>query len=389
MIARRPPDGRHSIRTELLLSLAILAVAALAFAVAAVELMAGQASTARGAVYLVVLVAADVLVFVVFAAAQVERAVIRPLRATVDAAEAIAGGALERRVPPGASVEFANLSASVNRMTDHLLEERAHLVRAEKLASVGRLAAGVAHEIGNPLGAINGYTHLLRRGAADDRARAALDGLQREADRIDRIVRGLLDYGREHPRADTRVDVNDTVRAVHELLATQGVLRRVGVSMELAAPALPVRADRHDLEQVFVNLFLNAVDAMDGGGEIVVRTGALPRARAADGGARRAGDSPDTRVPRAPSGRVSRWLAGTEARDVVKIVVADSGPGVAADMAERIFDPFVTTKDPGRGTGLGLAIVARIVENFGGTVWVEPSRAGGAAFHLLLPLDPA
>ncbi|HEU4988735.1 MAG TPA: HAMP domain-containing sensor histidine kinase, partial [Gemmatimonadaceae bacterium] len=94
-------------------------------------------------------------------------------------------------------------------------------------------------------------------------------------------------------------------------------------------------------------------------------------------------------VPRAPSGRVSRWLAGTEARDVVKIVVADSGPGVAADMAERIFDPFVTTKDPGRGTGLGLAIVARIVENFGGTVWVGPSRAGGAAFHLLLPLDPA
>lgn len=386
-----PPDrsrpNPHSIRTELLLSLAVLAVAAMAFAVAIVELMAGGPEAEHNTVYLVVLVAADVFVFVVFAAAQMERAVIRPLKATVAAAEAIADGDLERRVPAGNSLEFANLSASVNRMTDNLLEERSYLIRAEKLASVGRLAAGVAHEIGNPLGAINGYAHLLRRGAHDDATRTALDGLQREADRIDRIVRGLLDYGREHQRAASRVDVNDTVRSVHELLATQGVLRPVAIALDLTAEPLYIRADRHELEQVFVNLFLNAVDAMPEGGEIAVRTAALARQGAAIRASRRRTDDPETYVPRPPSIRVMRWLAERQPGDVVKVVVADSGPGVSPDLADRIFDPFVTTKEPGRGTGLGLAIVARIVENCGGTVWVEPSRAGGAAFHLLLPLD--
>ncbi len=383
----RPRSGHHSIRTELLLSLAILAVAALAFAVAVIELMAGQVETAHNAVYLGVLVAADVVVFIVFAAVQVERAVIRPLKETMAAAEAIADGDLKRRVPPGNSTEFANLATSVNRMTDHLLEERAHLIRAEKLASVGRLAAGVAHEIGNPLGAINGYAHLLRRVASDEAARTAVDGLQREADRIDRIVRGLLDYGRAHPRAATRVDVNDTVRSVHELLATQGVLRPVSVSLDLTAEALNVRADRHELEQVFVNLLLNAVDAMPEGGEIAVRTAALARQGVAVRASRRRTDDAATYVPRPPSLRVMRWLAERQPDDVVKVVVADSGPGVSAELGDQIFDPFVTTKQPGRGTGLGLAIVARIIENCGGTVWVEPSRAGGAAFHLLLPLE--
>jgi signal transduction histidine kinase len=384
-----PRVGRYSIRTELLLSLAILAAGALAFAVAAVELMAGRLDSARSAAYLVLLVAGDVLVFVVFAAVQVERAIIRPLRETMAAAEAIAGGDLDRRAPVGHSTEFAHLSTSVNRMTDHLLEERAHLIRAEKLASVGRLAAGVAHEIGNPLGAINGYAHLLRRVASDEAARTALDGLEHEADRIDRIVRGLLDYGRAHPRGTICVDVNETVRSVHDLLDTQGVLRPVTVKLELTAGLLNVRADRHELEQVFVNLLLNAVDAMPDGGEIFVRTAALARQGVAVRASRRRTDTAETYVPREPSIRVMRWLAERQPGDVVKIVVADAGPGVAQEMADRIFDPFVTSKQPGRGTGLGLAIVARIVENCGGTVWVEPSRAGGAAFHLLLPLEVA
>ena len=389
MPIRPPRSGPYSIRTELLVSLAILAVAALAFAVAAVEVIATRPDPARSAVYLVVLVAADVLVFVAFAAVQVERAILRPLRETMAAAEAIAGGDLDRRVPLGNSREFALLATSVNRMTDHLLEERAHLIRAEKLASVGRLAAGVAHEIGNPLGAINGYAHLLRRVATDEPSRTAVDGLQRESDRIDRIVRGLLDFGRAHARATTCVDVNDALRGVHELLGTQGALRSVEVVMDLAAGPLNVRADRHELEQVFVNLLLNAVDAMPDGGEIAIRTAALARQGVAVRASRRRTDTAETYVPRAPSVRVMRWLAARQPGDVVKVVVADAGPGVSPEMGDRIFEPFVTTKQPGRGTGLGLAIVARIVENCGGTVWVEPSRAGGAAFHLLLPLESA
>ncbi len=382
-----PPRARRaSIRTELLLSLAGLAVAAVAVAVAIIELMAARPASSHHAITLVALVVTDGLIFVVFAAAQVERVVLRPLRATLAATEAIADGDLERRVPADGPIEFATLSANVNRMTDDLLEERSSLIRAHKLASVGRLAIGVAHEIDNPLAAIHGYAQRLHRVVGDEAARDAADGLQHEADRIERIVHGLLDYGREHPRAASCVDVNETVRSVHELLALQGVLRPVSVSLDLTAEPLVVRANAHDLEQVFVNLFLNAVDAMPEGGEIAVRAAALARQGVAVRASRRRTDDPETYVPRPPSVRVMRWLAERQPGDVVKVVVADSGPAVSPDVADRIFDPLVRIKQPGRGAGLGLAVVARIVEHWGGTVWVEPSRAGGAAFHLLLPL---
>ncbi|MGH7668337.1 MAG: sensor histidine kinase [Gemmatimonadaceae bacterium] len=387
MFTRPPRTGHYSIRTELWLGFAILGVAVLAVAIAAVELTAGRIDSSNHAGYLMALVAGGVLVFVVLAAVQVERAILRPLKATAAAAEAIADGDLKRRVPVSRSIEFVHLSTSVNRVTDHLLAERAHLIRAEKLASVGRLAAGVAHEIRNPLGAITGYAHQLRRVATDDDALTAVDGLQREADRIDRIVRGLLDYGRAHPRATTPVDLNDAVRSVHELLAVQGVLRPVSVSLDLTAEALHVRADRHEMEQVFVNLFLNAVDAMPEGGELAVRTAALARQGVAIRASRRRTDDADTYVPRPPSMRVMQWLAERQPGDVVKVVVADSGPPVSPEASDEIFDPLLTASQPGRGSGLGLAIVARIVEQCGGIVWVEPSRAGGAAFHLLLPLD--
>src|SRR6476661_1867572 len=156
------PDTRPSLRTELLVNFALLAGAALVFAVGAVLLVYDQADPVRGAFTISVLVAADVLVFTAFGAYQIHRLLVRPLRDTAAAAEAIAAGDLRRRIEPHDSLELNQLADSVNRMTERLLEEQAHLVRAEKLASVGRLAAGIAHEIGNPLGALNGYTHSLR-----------------------------------------------------------------------------------------------------------------------------------------------------------------------------------------------------------------------------------
>jgi signal transduction histidine kinase len=379
-----------SLRTELLATFAILACAALTFAVASVVLLYDATDPARGALYICLLIAADVLVVVAFGAWKLRQLVLRPLRAAAEIAEEIADGDLHLRLPDQRSHELQQLAASVNRMTERLIHEQAQLVRAEKLASVGRLAAGIAHEIGNPLGALNGYAHLLRSSTKDSSAREAVSGVERETARIDRIVRGLLDYARPRRPIPTPIDINDTLRRVVDLLSAQGQLKRVSLVMELANEGPFVHGEQHEIEQVFVNLLLNAADAVNHSGTIAIRTACMPSEMLEQGASRRSSDSRFTLVPHPPAPRVQHWL-GSERRSswVVKVVVADSGPGVSPEHAERIFDPFFTTKEPGKGTGLGLAIVARVVENLDGIVWVDRAREGGAAFHLLFPLAEA
>ena len=383
------PDSRPSLRTELLVNFAVLAAAALVFAVGTVVLLYDRAEAAQGALYISLLVAADVVVLVAFCGWQINRLIIRPLRATAAATEAIAAGDLRRRVEAHESLELNQLAESVNRMTDRLIEEQTQLVRAEKLASVGRLAAGIAHEIGNPLGALNGYSHLLRCRMQDDPlALDSITGIDRETLRIDRIVRGLLDYARPRKPTPTPIDVNESLRHVVDLLNAQGVLRRVSLRMELANESPRVYGERHELEQVLVNLLLNAAHAVQSTGTVSIRSTCMTRATL-EAGMVRAGDAPGSTSPHPPSPRVRRWLEGdNRPEEVVKIVVADNGPGVPPEDSERIFDPFFTTREPGKGTGLGLAIVLRIVENFRGIVWVQTAREGGAAFHLLFPLAP-
>jgi two-component system NtrC family sensor kinase len=379
-------NRRHSLRTELLISLTLLTAAALAIAVTSVVVLNGVLPPARAPIYTSILVAADVCILVGYVAYQVERVVLRPLRDAMSAAEAIASGDVQRRLPAGDTQEMNNLADSVNRMTDRLLEERAHLVRVEKMASIGRLAAGVAHEIGNPLGAINGYLHLLRTAPAEStQGREALAGLERETARIDRIVRGLLDYARAKPRTPSPVDLSATARAVVDLLTTQGALKHVTVNWHIASEAMFASGDRHELEQAFVNLLLNAVDALDGRGTVSIAIHPTTRADLLRGARRSSDDASGNRPPNPPSTRAVHWLESNDADAFVAIVMTDSGPGIEPADAERVFEPFYTTKEPGKGTGLGLAIVARAIENFGGMIWVSPGREGGAAFRMLLP----
>ena len=378
-------SSRNSIRTELLLQFAVLTVAALFIGVASIFLLYGVLDPDHAAAYMSVIVGADVSVLVLWLAYQVERVVLRPLRDASDAAEAIAAGDVARRISPGDTREMAALAASVNRMTDRLLEERAHMVRVEKMASIGRLASGVAHEIGNPLGAINGYLHILRTAAPDSQERReALAGLDRESARIDRIVRGLLDYARSKPRAKVEVDLNETARHVVELLTTQGALKHIDLELHAAKHSTFVLGDRHDLEQALVNLLLNAVDAMNGRGRVSITLRHTSRTELL-AGARRATDS-GARPLNPPSARAHKWVQSADGDTFAAVTVADSGPGIPASDQERVFEPFFTTKEPGRGTGLGLAIVARAIENSGGIIWVSPSREGGAALRILLPL---
>jgi two-component system NtrC family sensor kinase len=254
-----------------------------------------------------------------------------------------------------------------------IVAARETIARAERLATTGRLAAGIAHEVGNPLAAIVTYANVLRLRAGESAALTEpIDALEREVARIDRIVRGLLDYARPRRATPLAVPVDALLADVVQLLRDQGHLRRVDVRVDVEAGAGGVRADRHDLHQAFVNLLLNAVEAMEGVGALAVRARAMPAATLA------AAD--------APSARALARIA--PARRLLRVEVADSGPGVPPEDAERIFEPFFSTKLPGRGTGLGLAIVAQTIEALGGAVWVQPSREGGAAFVLLLPLEP-
>ena len=376
-----------SLRWELLGNLAVLATAALMLAVTSLLVFTGIAESRNAALWLTMLIIADVMIFVVFGAYLVRRLVIRPVDEIVAAAEAIAEGDLARRAPSMGSVELARLATSLNRMTTRLLEEQTLVVRAEKMASVGRLAAGIAHEIGNPLGAINGYTHLARRRLRDRGLEDELEAIERETTRIDRIVRGLLDYARPRRTTPESIEIDECVGRVVTMLRDQGALKQVEVRIEIPAGVPALSGDRHELEQTLVNLLLNAVDAMDGNGTVTIAARADSLASLRDDTALRKGDSPSVLAERERNPRVRAWLhrVGEPAR-IVTVTVADSGPGVDPDIMERIFDPFFTTKPPGKGTGLGLAIVARIVDNLGGVVWVRPAREGGAAFVMMFPL---
>jgi signal transduction histidine kinase len=383
--------SKPSLRTELLLAFGVLGAAALAIAVLCVLAFAPVAATPSTPYLVSALVAADVLVLLAAASYYLRRLVLRPLDDVVAATEAIAGGDLARRAGRAETRELDALAASINRMTDRVLDGQRQLARAETLASVGRLAAGLAHEIGNPLAGIGGYAHVLSRVAGGDGdARDAVIGIEREAARIDRIVRGLLDYARPRRMTPAPVDVNVAIEEALSLLDDQGVLKRIQVTCALDPTGPRIFGQRHDLVQVFVNLFLNAADAMNGDGRLTIHTRRFPRASLEEAPPRRADDPAATVVPRPRHPRVAAWLAAApRPSEAVKVVVADAGPGIPPEHAERVFEPFYTTKEPGKGTGLGLAIVARTIENLSGAVWVSRAREGGAAFHLLFPHAPA
>src|SRR5213596_392270 len=276
--------AKPALRTELLFYLSFLAAAALLVGVATTQV----ASTfAPGEEFWMVmaLVALEVGVFVVFGRHLVTRLVLRPLGELTATADAVADGDLDARAPDAETRDFATLAERLNRMTDHLLDAQSQLVRSEKLASVGRLAAGIAHEVGNPLGAVGTYVEVLRRRGADPEVVA---GLNRELDRIDHIIRGLLAYARPQEEALDLVQPDEIVRGAFALLGAQGALKAVRATLDLGGAVPRVRARAHLLEQALVNLVLNAVDAAPGAAVVLgTRRWAYDPGRA---GPRRASD---------------------------------------------------------------------------------------------------
>jgi two-component system NtrC family sensor kinase len=370
--------AKPALRTELLFYLSFLAAAALLVGVATL-LVATSFAPERTFVLVMLMVALEVGVFIVFGRYLVNRLVLWPLERVVATADAVADGDLGRRAPDAETRDFATLAERLNRMTDHLLDAQGQLVRSEKLASIGRLAAGIAHEVGNPLGAIGTYVEVLRRRGADPEVVA---GVTRELDRLDRIVRGLLDYARPQEEALAPLDAAAVAQGVYGLLEAQGALKPVRATLEIV-PVVPRMLGRaHLLEQAIVNLMLNAVDAAPGGVVILgVRAWAYESRRASP---KRGSDPQRITFPRRPESRPARTDFAAGQRGVI-LYVADSGPGVPPEDRGKVFDPFYTTKEPGRGTGRGLAIVARAVHDMGGVVWVDTAREGGAAFKMFFP----
>jgi len=373
----------RSLSTDLLVNLGFVTSAAVILVGLTTVLLAGGDLdvTARP---LAVLWLGSTVVFVLFGAYVVRRLVIVPLQRLSAEADLLAEGRLDRVRRGYESRELAHLSSRYQAMAESLLDAQSQIIRVEKLAGIGSLAAGVAHEVRNPLGALGTYVDVLRGRGADPQV---TDAMRTAIERIERTVQGLLTYAKPGV-GDGTSDLNAAVRASLDFLGTQGLLKGHRLTVELERGLAPVRGDAHLLEQVVVNLVINACQASPAG-RLVVGTGREsfdPRYRAAT----RAGDGwrPDMQAARI--GRDPAWasrprpdlVAGTPG---ALLYVADDGPGVPEADRERVFDPFYTTKDPGEGTGLGLAIVARTVHDAGGTVWVDRAREGGAVFKVFLP----
>ncbi len=401
-----------TLRRELLTAFGLVFAGAMLVAATGILIVVPRLESGTiAAVYIFLLVGADLVVFAFFGRWLLRTRVLGPVDRMIDGIAAIAEGEYSRRLPAAETRELARLAEAVNRMAERLIanqeqlganiaslqetnrlltEARDELVRAEKLASVGRLGAGIAHEIGNPLGAVLGYLAVLgkRVGPAE---KELIEAAEAEARRIDKIVRSLLDYARPREARARPIAVASVVEGTVDLLRTQGKLEPIRVTLDLA-PELPtVVADQFQLEQVLVNLLLNAVDVLNGRDDaaITIRTRSGKHQPRPQPRARRRDDPPladySHRRRFHQSARLPREDPFPPGGEIVEIAVADNGPGIPPELLGQVFDPFVTTKEPGKGTGLGLAVCARLIDAMGGTIRAESPAGGGAVFTVVLP----
>ena len=333
------------------------------------------------------LAAIDVAILVLFGGFLLERSVAAPVRRLAATSEKIAAGDYALRAEGTEGNEVGQLAASFNRMVEGILEAQERLrrseketFRSEKLATVGRLAAGVAHEVGNPLMAIRGYAeHLLKHQPGAAESKECLDKVVEETKKIENIVRGLLSVASPGDGREGATDVDAVVRETVEMLSYRNLFRDVEVRLELGdPPRAAILEDR--FRQVLLNLVINAVDAMKGRGTVNVRTwvveGWSPGGRSPL--RRRATDPPDV-------DGASLRATGAGTGGGVAVAVTDSGGGIPAADLPLLFDPFFTTKEPGKGTGLGLSVSRTIVEGAGGEIHAESDEGKGATFVVVLP----
>lgn len=324
-------------------------------------------------------IAAGILVAIL-----IHRIIYLPLKDLQQGAVKLATGELEQTIPVRSPDEFGQLASSFNSMTEALRRSHAELkewgttleqkveaatrelhlaqaeaARGEKLASVGLLAAGIAHELNNPLTGVLTFSHLVRKQLPDGSPEAEdLDLVIQETKRCSAIIRRLLDFAREKTPTKTFADLNKLIEQTAHLIEQSAQVEDIELIFNFD-PDLPlVWIDEDLLKQVVMNMLVNAQHAIDSAGSITISTRSLPEYRKEDG----------TQVP------------------MVEIVIADTGHGIPEDDLSRVFDPFFTTKGVGKGTGLGLSVSHGTIAAHGGSIEVTSKVGEGTTFRILLPV---
>lgn len=316
------------------------------------------------------------------------RSVIRPINRLVRRAEEFREGETFFLASDTEQDEFGRLSRALNMMLRGLEDnkvklqagitslEKANLeltqaqeeiIRSEKLASIGRLASGVAHEIGNPIGIVLGYLELLKGNDLKRQERGdIISRIEEEIDRINRTIRNLLDFSRPSRGEVKEVSVHQIIVDMLDIVKPQPMMADINVVLDQQAAQDTVLADPDKLKQVFLNIVMNAIDAME---------------------ANQPKDESHNKVLSIRTSVVSETQPDTrENAKRVQIEFTDTGPGIPAEDMNKIFDPFYTTKEPGKGTGLGLSVSLRIVEDTGGDIKAKSEKGEGTTLTVILPI---
>jgi two-component system NtrC family sensor kinase len=291
-----------------------------------------------------------VLAFVIFRFLTME--VLKPLLLLEDATEKVARESF-RPIPYGKDKqdEIARLIASFNKMVVELDSRQEQLVQSRKLASIGTFTSGIAHELNNPLNNISITAEALMLNYSDILSREIsemIDDIMTQADRASQVVKNLLEFSRTERAGLKDLDIRQVLERTVNLVKNQLVVANVRIDKQFPADPPTIRGKQQDLQQAFVNILLNAMQAMPDGGTITIRVGSGPQG-------------------------------------YLQIDISDTGAGIKPEALEHIFDPFYTTKESGQGTGLGLSIVYSIVRTHGGYIEAKSEDGNGTTFSIFLP----
>jgi signal transduction histidine kinase len=357
----------------------------------------------------------DALVLIIFGSFLLSRILVKPIKDLVQLTQKISEGDFSQKIEVTSKNEIGQLIGSFNRMIERLRENQEslenyleslesankqlkqaqeELIRTEKLASIGRFAAGVAHEVGNPLGSILGYTGILQKEGMDrEESKDYLKRIEKEIGRINRIVRELLDFAKPSKFEIKDVEINKVIESTLSLLSYQKDFKNIETRLDLQSDLPMIKGDESQLSQIFINIILNAIDAMPNGGILRIQTREhvvenlyadrfqriYPPRRKSDP---MQSDYSHLRKPDPFSALLTKFSKGDR---LAKIRISDTGIGIKKEDLENIFDPFFTTKAPDKGTGLGLSITIRIVESLGGEIKVESEVGKGSTFEVYFP----